>query len=102
MKEDYDEIVSEKTYADMNSDNKLSSADKLADVSYIYWKEGKFVLCITFSAANTMTVPFSLLDRDQKPSELDAFLYRSMNNVQRVDITNWIDIQRALDKGNGS
>lgn len=96
----YDEVWVEKQYADMDHNNKLSKADKIAGVTYIYWNSDRFALYLTYGAANLLNVPFSLIDRTQKPSPLERFTYRSLNNVGFVrDMRDWNEIQRVLDKG---
>jgi len=97
---EYDESWCEKVYADMDANNRLSKADKIADLTSTYWKNNSFLLSITYSAADLLKVPFSVIQRDGKPTPFERFAYLSLNKISLVrDMRDWGDIQRVLDNG---
>lgn len=75
---DFDEVWVTKLYADMDFNNRRSSADQLANVSYNYWKAGAFVVALVYSAADVMYVPLTLL-RGEKPSPQEEVTYKKID-----------------------
>ena len=107
----YDEVWIEWVFADMDFDNRLSQRDRLADISYAYWKGGAFVLSLTFAAADPRYVPRNLTERGREPSQLERFLYQRMNGIgpattmkipagvrAAVGIEEWFVVDRIMDR----
>lgn len=71
LKCDYDEIWLEKSYVD---------EDKVADVSYIYWRADRFQVAITYSAADRRVLPLGVLNQPEARGAIERFLYKLIDN----------------------
>ena len=94
LKCEYDEIWVEQAYADTRS---------VADVAYTYWKDDHFQVAIVCAAADLRYVPWTVLSKDGKPSELEIFLYRLIDGewfvLDHVSDRVWFDdAVKSLDK----
>ncbi|MDA2933331.1 hypothetical protein MYX82_03200 [Acidobacteria bacterium AH-259-D05] len=76
---EYKEVWVERLYADMDFDNKRSTKEPLAGISYAYWKDGRFIFSLVYFAADVLKVPLALMLKDGNPTELERFAYKRIN-----------------------
>ena len=60
-------------------DSHWQFTDGLADVTYTYWNDKRFVLCITYAAADIQYVPSHIMAKDGRASATERFIFRSIN-----------------------
>jgi len=95
---EYDEVWTERFYIsiDPNSrETERSTDDKLAGISYAYWKDGRFVLGLNYFLADVLQVPLTLMLKDGDPSQLERFAYKLINGkwfvLTQVEDRAWFD-----------
>ena len=74
----FDEIWIEHDFADMDSDNLRTARDELASVNFTYWSDGRFLLSLSYAAADVKYVPSAVLSDSKEAPPLESCVYQKI------------------------
>jgi hypothetical protein len=87
----FDEVWTTESYVDTDLNKRRSRSDALAEVSYAYWKDGRFVLALHYASADPQLMPVRVLSSTASPSEIDKFTYKQISG-------NWFILDSIDDR----